>query len=173
VSAGALPAAVAERAALRLRGGELIAALVLLALGAAVVVDSLRLGRGWGDAGPQDGCFPFYVGLLICGASLVNAVRALGLRGPRNPVLIESRAAWLVLCVLVPTALYAASIGWLGIYVASALFVGLFMRCLGSYASWQAAAVGTANSVFFFAIFERWFQVPLPKGPLEAWLGLA
>jgi hypothetical protein len=23
----------------------------------------------------------------------------------------------------------------------------------------------------FFLIFERWFLVPLPKGPLEAWLG--
>ena len=22
-----------------------------------------------------------------------------------------------------------------------------------------------------FIIFERWFLVPMPKGPLEAWLG--
>ena len=25
--------------------------------------------------------------------------------------------------------------------------------------------------VVTFVIFERWFLVPLPKGPLEAWLG--
>ncbi len=31
-------------------------------------------------------------------------------------------------------------------------------------------SIGT--SVFFYAIFEIWFLVPLPKGPLEALLGL-
>jgi hypothetical protein len=24
----------------------------------------------------------------------------------------------------------------------------------------------------FYAIFEKWFKVPLPKGPLESWFGL-
>jgi len=38
--------------------------------------------------------------------------------------------------------------------------------------SW-ATALGLAVSlpVATFVIFERWFLVPLPKGPLEAWLG--
>jgi hypothetical protein len=26
--------------------------------------------------------------------------------------------------------------------------------------------------VVFFVIFEIWFKVPLPKGPVEGWLGL-
>jgi hypothetical protein len=25
--------------------------------------------------------------------------------------------------------------------------------------------------VAIFLVFEKWFLVPLPKGPLEAWLG--
>jgi hypothetical protein len=25
--------------------------------------------------------------------------------------------------------------------------------------------------IALFLMFERWFLVPLPKGPLEAWLG--
>jgi len=32
--------------------------------------------------------------------------------------------------------------------------------------------VSIGNSVAFFLIFEIWFKVPLPKGPLEALLGL-
>jgi putative tricarboxylic transport membrane protein len=25
--------------------------------------------------------------------------------------------------------------------------------------------------LLIFVVFERWFLVPMPKGPLEAWLG--
>jgi len=32
--------------------------------------------------------------------------------------------------------------------------------------------VSVGNSVFFFVIFEIWFKIPLPKGPIENWLGL-
>jgi hypothetical protein len=34
-----------------------------------------------------------------------------------------------------------------------------------------AVSVGAAVAIFF--IFERWFLVPLPKGPIEALLGIA
>jgi hypothetical protein len=90
----------------------------------------------------------------------------------RDKVFVELGALKLVLTVLVPAAIYVASIAWLGIYVSSALFVAFFMRWLGKYAWWKAAAVSIGNSVAFFLIFEIWFKVPLPKGPLESLLGL-
>jgi putative tricarboxylic transport membrane protein len=77
-----------------------------------------------------------------------------------------------VLSVLVPSGIYVALISPLGIYVASALFVAFFMRWLGKYSWWMVALVSIGNSVAFFLIFEIWFLVPLPKGPLEAWLHL-
>jgi putative tricarboxylic transport membrane protein len=78
----------------------------------------------------------------------------------------------MVLTVLVPAAIYAGAIGWIGIYVASALFIGFFMRWLGKYAWWTVAAVSVGVVVAFYVIFEVWFKVPLPKGPIEALLGL-
>jgi hypothetical protein len=33
-------------------------------------------------------------------------------------------------------------------------------------------AVSVGTSVALFLVFELWFQVPLPKGPLENMLGL-
>jgi hypothetical protein len=33
--------------------------------------------------------------------------------------------------------------------------------------------VSIGNSVVFFVIFEMWFKIPLPKGPLENLLGIA
>ena len=46
------------------------------------------------------------------------------------------------------------------------------MPPISKYDWWKLAAVSIGNSVVFFVIFEFWFKVPLPKGPLEAALGL-
>lgn len=160
------------RAAFSQRTAEIVVAAVFLLLGAIVVFDSARLGIGWGEDGPQAGYFPFYVALIICLSSLVNLVRALVARQAAGKAFVEIGQLKLVLAVLVPTAIYAALIGWLGIYVASILFVGIFMRWLGKDPWWKVLAVSVANSVVFFLIFEVWFSIPLPKGPVEAMLGL-
>jgi hypothetical protein len=60
----------------------------------------------------------------------------------------------------------------LGIYVASFAFIAGFMVVLGKYRVGRAAAVGLGVSVVLYVLFERWFILPLPKGPLEALLGL-
>jgi hypothetical protein len=46
------------------------------------------------------------------------------------------------------------------------------MRHLGKYRWWIALAVAIGTPVVVYIVFERWFLVPLPKGPLEDWLGL-
>lgn len=171
--------------ALRQRSAEVVVAALFFLIGAIVIYDSLRLGAKWSEDGPQAGYFPFYIGLLVCGASLVNMLVAL-FKVARDKVFVEIDALKLVLTVLVPAAIYVFLIGGigtielgdravetgLGIYVSSALFVAFFMRWLGKYAWWKVAAVSIGNSVVFFLIFEIWFKVPLPKGPLETLLGL-
>ena len=161
-----------ERPALRHRAAELLVAAGFFALGALVVFDSVRLGARWAADGPQPGYFPFYVGLLICIASAVNAAMALGAGARGNETFVQRGQLKLVLSVLIPSAVFVALVGWLGIYVAGAIFVAFFMRWLGKYAWWKVAAVAIGNSVVFFLIFEVWFLVPLPKGPLEAFLGI-
>ena len=47
------------------------------------------------------------------------------------------------------------------------------MVWLGKYSLATAIAVGAGVAVFFFLVFDVWFKVPLPKGPLEALLGFA
>ena len=74
--------------------------------------------------------------------------------------------------MLVPTAIYAALVTWIGIYISSALFIAFFMRWLGKYDWWKVVAVGVGTTVVFYVVFEKWFKVPLPKGPLENLLGL-
>ena len=167
------------RAAFRQKGAEVVVAALFLLAGAIVVYDSVRLGAKWAEDGPEAGYFPFIVGLIICAASAINLVAVFAwARGGMDQAFVEVGQLKLVLSVLVPTSVYVLLIGGigsipgLGIYVASILFIAFFMRWLGRYSWWKLAAVSVGNSVFFFIIFEIWFKIPLPKGPLEALLGL-
>jgi hypothetical protein len=161
-----------ERIALRYKTAELAVAVFFILLGAIVIYDSARLGAKWGSDGPQAGYFPFYLGVIICISSGITFVRGLSIPADKNSAFVEVEQLKLVLSVLIPSAVYVALVGWLGIYLPSALFVALFMRWLGKYPWWLVALVSIGNSVVFYLIFEVWFLVPLPKGPLEAWLGL-
>jgi putative tricarboxylic transport membrane protein len=162
----------AGRAAFGQKGAGITVAALFFLAGAIVVYDSMRLGAKWGEDGPQAGYFPFYIGLILCVSALVNLVAAFVARDDAGKAFVEVEQLKLVMSVLVPTAVYVGLIGWLGIYVASILFIGFFMRWLGKYDWWKLAAVSVGNSVFFFLVFEIWFKIPLPKGPLEALLHL-
>ena len=132
----------------------------------------MRLGARWAEDGPQAGYFPFYVGLLVCLSALVNFVIALVNRKDTEREFVELDKLKLVLAVLVPAVIYVALISWLGIYVSSVIFIAFFMRWLGKYAWWKVAVVSIGVMVAFFLIFEVWFLVPLPKGPVENLLGV-
>jgi hypothetical protein len=160
------------RPAFSQKTAELTVGGLFLAVGALVVYDSVRLGASWGADGPKPGYFPFYVGLIICVSAAVNIVRALLIPAARNRPFVLVDQLKLVLAVLIPSALYVALVGWIGIYVASILFIGFFMRWLGKYAWWKVAVVSVATMVVFYVIFEIWFKVPLPKGVVESLLKL-
>jgi hypothetical protein len=161
-----------ERAAARYKRVDIVVALIFLAFGAIVAFDSWRLGAKWGEDGPQTGYFPFYIGLIICLASIVNLFRGFAIPPERDEVFVKVGQLKLVLAVLAPTIVYVGCISWLGIYLASALFVAFFMRWLGKYEWWKVVSLSVGNSVVFFLTFEIWFMIPLPKGPLESALGL-
>ena len=75
-----------------------------------------------------------------------------------------------MLAVLIPSIVYVL-IRYLGIYVASALFIGIFMRWQGKFGLVKIMLVSLGVSVCLFLMFEVWFKVSLPKGPLETMLG--
>jgi len=162
-----------SRAAFRHKSAELAVAALFFVFGAIVVYDSVRLGIGWQEVhGPRPGYFPFYIGLIICVSAVVNGARALMVPAEKSKAFVQVGQLKLVLAVLIPTALYAALVTWIGIYAASVLFIGFFMRWLGKYPWWKVVAVSVLTVVAFYLIFELWFKVPLPKGPLEGLLGL-
>jgi putative tricarboxylic transport membrane protein len=154
---------------------EIATAAVLLLLAALVLYDSVRLGMRWADDGPQAGYFPFYVGMALAVASLIVLGRALR-QAWRPAAGTAPFVTWERLrpvgAMLGPLAVYFIAMRWLGLYLASFLFIGYCMRRMGGY-GWRATVVlPAAVTLALFLLFELWFKIPLVKGPLEAALGL-
>lgn len=152
------------------RWTELGVGLFCILLGAITIIGSMKAGIGWGPEGPKSGFFPFYIGVIIICASLVNCAQLL-MEKDDGQLFSEWGQLGQVLCVLVPTTVYALLIPYLGIYIASFILIALFMKWLGKY-PWTTTiiiAFGTPFALYMF--FEKWFLIPLPKGPLEELLG--
>jgi putative tricarboxylic transport membrane protein len=152
-----------------MRTADLTTALVLIAGGALVIWDSLRLGIGWGTDGPQSGFFPFWLAVLLivcCGAIAVQARRKAG-----GAAFVTRERLKPVLTTLLPSMGFVVLTQFVGLYVATAVFMGFYMRWIGRYPWVPVALVSLLFPLLIFVVFERWFLVPMPKGPLEAWLG--
>jgi len=154
----------------RQRAMEIGVSLFTALFGAVVLVGSLQVGIGWGAEGPRPGFFPFYIGLLIIASSTVNLVQV-GLADRRSGFAEWSQLRQ-VLLVLVPTAIYVVSIRYVGMYLSSAALIAVFMSWLGKYHWSLTAAISIGTSIAIYLMFEKWFLVPLPKGPLEELLQL-
>lgn len=162
-----------NRAAFSTRSAELAVAGFILALAVLILVESTRIGARWVEHGPETGYFPFYIAMILAAASIVNILFALRIRRADDAVFVHVGQLKLVLSVLIPSAVFVAAVPWLGLYLAAVLFIVYFMRRLGAYAWWKAVATGVGTGLTLFMLFEIWFLVPLPKGPLERLLGFA
>lgn len=153
------------------RAAEMGVALATAAFAVIVIIGSLQAGIDWGAEGPKAGFFPFYLGLVILGGSTVNLARAWA-TGTDEGLFADWYQLGKVLSVALPTAIYVALIPFIGIYVSSALLIALFMMWLGGYGWTHVVPVAIGVPLVTFLIFEKWFVVALPKGPLENALGL-
>jgi len=159
---------------------EVVVALVLLCGAAIVIYDSVRIGFGWREGeGPAPGYYPFWVAVILAFASLVNLMKAVMGHGA-GEIFVSLRPFGRVLAVLVPSLAFVSLIGGIsigpvympgvGIYVAAAIFIFFFMIVVGRENLVKAIGVAVFVPIALFFMFEKWFLVPLPKGPLEAWL---
>jgi len=147
------------------RAVELGVAIAMIAFGAVVIAGSLQVGIGWGPEGPKAGFFPFYLGVVIILASVMNLLAAF--TQDSRKVFADWSQLMSVLSVVIPTAIYVVAVPFTGIYAASLVLIIVFMTWLGRYSVAVSAAVSIGTVVAIYLMFEKWFLVPLPKGPIE------
>jgi len=145
---------------------DAIVAVILFVLGIVVIVEAQRLGAGWTDDGPGSGYFPFYIGLVVCFSALGIFYQAVFSKSRDTGAFVDRVQLGRVAQVLLPAVVFVLAIVFVGIYVASAVYIALFMIVLGKYPRAKSVFLGFAVSAFFFVMFEVWFKVPLYKGSL-------
>jgi putative tricarboxylic transport membrane protein len=156
-----------------MRKADLVVACLLGVLAAVVVAEGWRLGIGWSTDGPRPGFFVFYLGLALCGSCVVLAAQAI--RRGDAPIyrqrFVEREQLHSVARVAVPAGLMVVLTHFVGLYVAGGIYLGVYMRWIGRHSWGLTVLLAAAIPVATFLVFEVWFLVPMPKGPLEALLG--
>jgi len=146
---------------------DTVVAAILFVIGAVVVFEARRLGAGWTSDGPGAGYFPFYIGLIVCISALGVIYQARSAKTRDEGSFVNRVQLVRVLSVLMPAAVYVLGIWVFGIYVASGLYIALFMVVLGKYPALKSVVLAVVVVTVFFLMFEVWFKVPLYKGLLE------
>ena len=154
----------------RHRAVEVGVAIFTAALGLIVILGSIRVGIGWDAGGPKAGFFPFYIGLFIVGSSAINLYNAVT-AGDGARLFATWGELRKVMSVVIPLAIYVFTVSLIGIYVSSIVLIAVFMKWLGQYRWPLVLAISLGVPLFFFIVFERYFLIPLPKGPVEDLLG--
>jgi hypothetical protein len=149
---------------------EIVVALAICIAGAIVVVGAMEFGIRWSESGPEAGYFPFYVGLLLIFGGIGAGAQAVFTRP--DSVFLDRMQLQRLVSFFVPMLIFVIISVFLGLYVGTAVYLLVVMRFQGGYRWPFSLVVSIGTVLFFFVIFEVWFQVPLLKGPLEEFLGI-
>jgi putative tricarboxylic transport membrane protein len=153
------------------RVAEIVVSLLLLGLAFLLGYDNWRTGIAWDSTGPQAGYFPFYLSIILAGASLYGLVVTYFARKEVSETFVTRAQLRRVLAVFVPTLLFCLATQFLGMYVASFLLIAIFMRMVGRIALWKSLLTAFLFTAIMFVTFDIAFDVIMPKGPLEAAFG--
>jgi putative tricarboxylic transport membrane protein len=153
------------------RSVEIFVSLLLLALAVTLGYDNWRTGIAWDSTGPQSGYFPFYLSVILAGASLYGLIATFFARREPSDTFVTRAQLRRVMLVFVPTALFCLAMQYLGLYVASFLLIAGFMRMVGKIALWKSLLTAFIFTAIMFVTFDLAFDVIMPKGPLEAAFG--
>ena len=144
---------------------ETVAGGVFVALGAAMLFESLKLAY-FGEGGPGPGFLPRWVagGLILCGLVLA----AKGIRpalGVRAVVPWPDASGWRrIALMLAALAVALILLDKLGFLVVTTVFMAVLIFGLGVRSWPMLASIPLIAAIGLYVVFAVWLRVPLPKG---------
>lgn len=150
---------------------EVGVALGVLAFGILTVIGATQSEIGW-QGGPRPGYMPLAVGLIIIGSALGILAGTVLRRRQLADIVFTGEQMGYVATLLIPLICFIVGVTTLGMYVSIVLYMAILLRWQGHYRYDLSFACGLLVAASCFAVFELWFKLPLPKGPLEAMLGI-
>jgi hypothetical protein len=152
------------------RTADIVCGSFLAIVALVVIGEGLRLGIGWGTDGPEPGFFVFYLGVCLLFASALTVASVAWRRSESRPFVGRAQLRS-VATVFIPAVGMVVLTHFVGLYVSGALYLASYMRWIGRHSWILIGLVAIGVPVATFLVFEVWFLVPLPKGPLESRLG--
>jgi len=150
---------------------EIVTMVILLGLALLLGFDNWRTGMSWESTGPQAGYFPFYLAVILGASSVYGLVRLFMTHAHESEVFVTRDQLRRVMQMFLPTLAFCILMQWLGLYTASFLLIAGFMVVIGRIAWWKSLLTAGIFTVLMFVTFEIAFDVLMPKGPVETWLG--
>jgi putative tricarboxylic transport membrane protein len=149
-----------------MRKTEIFIAFLLIAVGVITVVDSVRLGFGWGMSGPESGFFPFYlgVGTILCSLLILLNVFKKHKKAGAGERLMPQGALTPILWVLIPATAMIVISEFVGLHIAAALYLVFYMRAVGKIGWVTTILVSLLVPMSLYIAFDKLFLVPLPQG---------
>src|SRR6201985_1680828 len=98
------------------RTAEAVVCVVLLGLAALLGYDNWRTGIGWDDTGPQPGYFPFYLSVILAGASIYGLAAASLSQADALKSFVTQAQLRRVMAVFLPTLAFCLATQFLGLY---------------------------------------------------------
>jgi putative tricarboxylic transport membrane protein len=148
-----------------MRMSDLVPALLMLALSAAIAFDTRSLSF-WADTTPGPAFLPVW--LAIAGAVLFMLRLAEARRGSGGPAVQWPDRAALARVATIFAGLVAVPLvaPFAGLVPALALLVAFVLLFVLRQALWPSLAAVAITAGVIYAIFVGWLGVPLPRGAL-------
>ena len=152
--------------------GNLIAGIVVLALGVAVVFFSSQLAY-LTEYGPGPGFLPLWLGIALTGCSIgiiiktvlkADSLRPGGVYDPEGKGLFFKPRTKTGLKMLVLIVVTFLLFPLLGFSVGLAFFTTLSMRAIGKHRLILCGLAGISTAIGIHFLFGRWLDIPLPTG---------
>ena len=145
-----------------------LTAAVLLVFSLAFAAGGLKYDPYWSEEGPGSGFLPGWLGAVMAALAMIML-----LRRPRARV-ADAAVDWVphgegarrVLVLLVASVLYVAALKYVGMNLASAVYLAFVMRYFERHAWWLVALVSVLAAAANWLVFVHWLKVPFPVSPL-------
>ena len=137
----------------------LLAAVAMIDSRAGALID--RSGTQPGGIGA--GFYPFWSAALVFACAAFIGYRSWVTPQPGTAAFEDRAALFAALKLIVPMLVATAAIAWLGFYVVTALYMGLFARWIGHYRWIWVVALAVLMPAAIYGAFEIGFRVSLPK----------
>lgn len=151
-----------------------VAAVCFIALSGYVCVAAIGM-EYYTKLGPGPGFFPFWLGLIMGGLSIIWLIQLFRQSGKSNEGRFLPEKKGVIQILLILAALTATAVmGVIGFQLTMFLFVGFLLRVLGRSSLWTTLIIALVCSVGVFHLFGKYLDVQLPASSLAmlAALGL-